>query len=91
MKYSQNFKLNATFLKVSHHGSKTSSTESFLNLVKPKVVFIGVGENNKFGHPNDSVIERLKEYTNLIYRTDKNGEICVILNKRKIRINTFLE
>ena len=89
--YGNTNKLNATFLKVAHHGSKTSSTESFLNLVKPKVVFIGVGENNKFGHPNDSVIERLKEYTNLIYRTDKNGEICVILNKRKIRINTFLE
>src|SRR5699024_6832591 len=44
--YENTNKLNATFLKVSHHGSKTSSTESFLNLVKPKVVFIGVGENN---------------------------------------------
>ena len=89
--YGNTNKLNATFLKVAHHGSKTSSTESFLNLVKPKVVFIGVGENNKFGHPNDSVIERLNEYTNLIYRTDKNGEICAIINKGKIRIDTFLE
>lgn len=74
-------KLNAIFLKVAHHGSKTSSTERFLNLVKPKVVFIGVGGNNKFGHPNESIIERLKKYTNLIYRTDKNGEISVIINK----------
>ena len=84
-------KLNVIFLKVAHHGSKTSSTDNFLNLVKPKVIFIGVGENNKFGHPNESVIERIKEYTNLIYRTDQFGEICVIINKRNIRINTFIE
>ena len=53
-------KLNSSFLKVGHHGAKTSSTQEFLDAVKPKIALIGVGENNKFGHPNDKVLERLE-------------------------------
>ena len=53
--------LNSDILKVAHHGSKGSSTQEFLNKVKPKIALIGVGENNKFGHPNEDVIERLKD------------------------------
>ena len=52
--------LRSTILKVAHHGSKSSSTQEFINLVKPKIALIGVGENNTFGHPNDEVLERLK-------------------------------
>lgn len=52
--------LNSTILKVAHHGSKTSSTKEFINVVKPKVALIGVGKNNKFGHPNEDVIKRLE-------------------------------
>lgn len=52
-------KLQATILKVAHHGSITSSTEEFLKYVKPKIALIGVGKNNKFGHPNEEVLERL--------------------------------
>ena len=51
--------LKSTVLKVAHHGSKSSSIREFLDLVKPKIALIGVGENNKFGHPNSGVIERL--------------------------------
>ncbi len=58
-------KLKSAILKVGHHGSKTSSTQEFLNAIKPKIALIGVGENNKFGHPSDSVIERLE---NLRYK-----------------------
>ena len=60
-------KLNATILKVAHHGSKTSSIQEFLNKVNPQIALIGVGENNKFGHPNDDVLKRLKglRYNNL--------------------------
>ena len=46
-------------LKIAHHGSKTSSINEFLNLVKPQIALIGVGENNKFGHPNEGVINSL--------------------------------
>lgn len=50
----------STVLKVCHHGSKSSSTEEFLNVVNPKIALIGVGENNNFGHPNTEVLERLE-------------------------------
>ena len=52
--------LKSTILKVAHHGSKTSTTQQFLEAVKPQIVLIGVGENNKFGHPNKEVLERLE-------------------------------
>lgn len=52
--------LNSTILKVAHHGSKSSSIQEFLNVVKPKISLIGVGKNNTFGHPNDEVLERIK-------------------------------
>ena len=51
--------LKAAVLKVAHHGSNTSSTKDFLEAVKPQISLIGVKENNKFGHPNEEVIERL--------------------------------
>ena len=53
--------LKSDVLKVAHHGSKTSSTEEFLKLVQPKMAVIGVGKNNKFGHPNSDVIKRLNK------------------------------
>lgn len=56
--------LKSTVLKVPHHGSKTSSTENFINLVQPKIALIGVGKNNNFGHPNGEVIERYKNLRN---------------------------
>ena len=52
--------LKSTVLKTAHHGSKTSSAESFVNTANPKVALIGVGKNNKFGHPNHDVLERLE-------------------------------
>lgn len=51
--------LRSEILKVAHHGSKTSSTQSFLEKVKPKIALIGVGKDNTFGHPNEGVLERL--------------------------------
>lgn len=53
--------LKSTILKIAHHGSKTSTTEEFIEAVKPEIALIGVGKNNKFGHPNEGVIDRLKE------------------------------
>lgn len=58
--YERTNQLQATLLKVGHHGSKSSSTQAFLNLIKPKIALIGVGEKNKFGHPNANVLERLR-------------------------------
>ncbi|MGN1299744.1 MAG: DNA internalization-related competence protein ComEC/Rec2 [Clostridia bacterium] len=70
-------KLKADILKVAHHGSKTSSSQNFIELVKPKIALIGVGKDNTFGHPNESVLERLRDLKCKIYRTDENGEISI--------------
>jgi len=81
--------LQSTILKVAHHGSNTSSTEQFIEKVNPKIALIGVGENNSFGHPHNTIIELLKAYGTKIYRTDKDGEITLQINKQgKINIIT---
>ena len=74
--------LKADILKVAHHGSKTSSTEEFLKMVKPKIALIGVGKNNKFGHPNEEVIKRISSMGTNIFRTDENGETKIRINKK---------
>ena len=70
--------LKSDILKVAHHGSKTSSTKEFLEAVKPNTAVIGVGKNNNIGHPNKSVLERLKRLGCRIYRTDESGEIILL-------------
>ena len=53
--------LESTILKVAHHGSKTSTTQELLKMIKPKIALIGVGKNNKFGHPNNETLEKLEK------------------------------
>ena len=90
--YEKTNKLRGLLLKVAHHGSKSSSIQEFLDKVKPKIALIGVGENNKFGHPNEGVIKRLQNLNCEIYRTDENGEITIKVNKKgKICIDKMLE
>lgn len=79
-KYKSTNILEATILKVAHHGSKTSSTIEFLQAVNPKYAVISVGKNNKFGHPADSTLENLKKINCKIYRTDTDGEIMIKIN-----------
>lgn len=84
--------LNTTVLKVGHHGSKSSSIDSFVQAVKPEIALIGVGENNKFGHPNEEVIKRFENIGCKIFRTDQMGEIILNINgKGKIKIKKYLE
>lgn len=83
--------LKSTVLKVAHHGSKTSSTNTFLEAVMPKIALIGVGKNNNFGHPSNSTLENLNYINSNIYRTDKNGEIVIHTNGRKIKIKNMIK
>lgn len=64
-------------LKVSHHGSKTATSQELLDVLKPKMAVISVGKNNRFGHPTKEVLERLKNSGAEIKRTDKDGEIVL--------------
>lgn len=82
-KYSDNLNiLNADIIKIAHHGSKTSSITPFINKVRPKIALIGVGKNNKFGHPNFKTIENLEKMGVKIFRTDENGEIQIKITNR---------
>ncbi len=91
-RYAKNGWLDSTILKVAHHGSKTSSSKEFLMATTPKIACVSVGEKNRFGHPNQEVIERLQEVNAQIYRTDECGEIQLQIQKTgKIRIKPFLK
>jgi len=69
--------LQADVLKVGHHGSRTSSTDAFLDAVAPVAAVIQVGERNQFGHPHGEVLGRLAERGIAVYRTDVNGAVIM--------------
>ena len=71
-------------LKVGHHGSKTSSSERFIDEVNPKYSIISVGKNNRYGHPNKDVLDNLED--SKIYRTDQDGSIIFKMKNNKLRI-----
>ena len=74
--------LNAEVLKISHHGSKYASAADFLGRVKPKVAIISCGEWNRYGHPAQVVLDRLKAADIKVYRTDLQGEITITTKGR---------
>jgi competence protein ComEC len=82
------FDLNSKILKVAHHGSKTSSSEKFLERVLPEIAVISVGEN-KYGHPNKEVLEILKKYGIRVLRTDREGDIKIISNGKRYGVSNF--
>lgn len=75
-------------LKVGHHGSKTSSSKGFINVINPKYSIISVGKNNRYGHPNKEVLENLSK--SKIYRTDQDGSIMFKIKNNKLKIGTCL-
>ena len=77
---------NIDVLKVGHHGSKTSSSKSFINKINPKYSIISVGKNNRYGHPKSSVLDTLSN--SKIYRTDLDGSILIRFNKNGYKIRT---
>lgn len=80
--------IKGDLLKVSHHGSDTSSTEIFLDAVNPDIAVITVGAENKYGHPDKEVIDRLEERNIKIYRSDLHGNILAIGDGKNIKIQT---
>lgn len=70
------FDLDSDIMKASHHGSKTSNSENFLKVVSPNYFIVSVGLNNRFKHPADIIIERVKKANINIKRTDLEGNIA---------------
>ena len=75
--YEYVYELNVDILKVAHHGSYTSTCDTFVEFISPKYAVISVGENNFYGHPSLDVLDTLKKYGVCIYRTDIDGTIKI--------------
>ena len=84
-----NLDLRTDFLKVSHHGSNTSSTGIFLDKLKPRFAAISCGVNNKFHHPHPVTIENLQKRGIRIYRTDLDGIIEAVSDAKEIQFKTW--
>ena len=77
---------NIDVLKVGHHGSRTSSSEFFIDKINPKYSIISVGKNNRYRHPNKEVLDNLDN--SKIYRTDIDGSIMFKIKNNKLQIET---
>lgn len=69
--------IDTDYLKLPHHGSKTSTTEEFLENTSPLMAFISLGRDNPYGHPHQEVTERLEKRSIKYYRTDELGTILL--------------
>lgn len=81
------YDLQADVLKVGHHGSSTSSSQAFLQAVKPKYAVISVGVGNSYHHPEEEALQRLQSIGAEIYRTDLQGNIVCTTDGKNIAFN----
>lgn len=78
-----------TLLKVAHHGSKYSTGEKMLDKLLPRIALISYGENNRYGHPHEELLERLGRTGSRIYHTPDWGAVTVEKKGREVEIETF--
>lgn len=79
--------LRADILKVAHHGSRTSSTDEFLDAVSPRLAIVSVGAGNMYGHPSTEVMRSLAAHGAITLRTDHLGAIIVRTDGRRIEVD----
>lgn len=82
------YDVTADVLKLGHHGSKTASTEKYLDAVNPQIAIISCGQGNSYGHPRDTVMECLAERDIDYYITVDSGDITVTSNGKDIEVFT---
>jgi competence protein ComEC len=76
-------------LKVAHHGSRTSTSQTLVDAWKPQIALISCGRGNRFGHPAPDVVQRLEAAGVRIYRTDRDGQISLDSDGRTISVRTY--
>lgn len=81
--------LECDILKVAHHGSKTSSSEEFLDAAKPQIAVIQCGRNNFYGHPHKQTLERLDERGIKVLRTDISGAVGIDIHGSRLFVDLF--
>ena len=79
--------LRADVLKVAHHGSRTSTSPTFLAAVRPRVALISVGAGNRYGHPGARVVEDLAGIGALVLRTDRSGSVVIRTDGRMLTVH----
>ncbi len=79
--------LKSDVIKIPHHGSRTSSSQEFLNAVSSRIAVISAGRNNAFGHPHEEVLEYLKNAQ--VYRTDTDGAIKISEHNGQLEVKTY--
>jgi competence protein ComEC len=77
-------------LKVSHHGSATSTSAAFVGALRPRVAIVSCGRGNRFGHPAPVVIDRLESAGSAIYRTDRDGTVTLETDGKTVRVETAM-
>ena len=80
--------LDCDVLKVGHHGSSSSTNNSFIKYVKPEYAIISCGVDNKYGHPHKEALDVLEHYNAEVHRTDLEGTIIVNTDGEKITIKS---
>jgi competence protein ComEC len=85
------FPIKADLLKIPHHGSASSSTQAFLESVKPSYAILSVSEQNLGRLPHPEVLRRYERLGTRIFRTDKHGAVTVVTDGERIEIETFLK
>jgi competence protein ComEC len=88
---SKDSNIAAKVLKVGHHGSKYATSESFIKAVRPEVAIISTGASNRYGHPSQDALNRLKAAGVKVYRTDLQGEITITSKGEGYEIKTGKE
>ena len=72
-----------TVLKVTHHGSNTSSTPLFLDRFPPEIAVIQVGDDNSYGHPTPETLDRLRRAGAKVFRNDEEGDVIVTIKDQE--------
>ncbi len=83
--------LKADVVKVPHHGSKTSSTDAFVQATNPTFAIISVGRHSMFGHPHEEVVQRWQANGATVLTTGNCGTITVTTNGHKLSLKKFIE
>ena len=86
--YEDGLSVRADILKVSHHGSRTSTSREFVESVNPKIALISAGRNNRYGHPTAEVLSNLDGVR--IYNTQESGMVKIVFGKNK-KIESYLK
>lgn len=78
--------LKADLLKLGHHGSRDSTSRTFLSAVSPRYAVISVGKDNEYGHPHKEILARLASEQIEVYRTDRDGTVVFVSDGNALRV-----